>query len=124
MAAKKSAPGIKGELRKIFGPPPAKRAKRLPKGIVCSCCGGPLRSLQGYWLKRNEYAVECRGLCCVYCHHCDDKHPKSWDCGDPAPELNREPRYVMRLRNYAEQDVLEDLTGTENDDLDLLFRGP
>ena len=59
--------------------PPAKRAKRLPPGMTCRHCGGPVRSLQGYWLGPNEYAVECRAGCWA-CIDCGGFHLKVETC--------------------------------------------
>jgi len=56
-------------------PPPARRAKRLPLGISCDGCGGPMRSLPGYWLKRNEYFVACKAGCWG-CAECFGTHRK------------------------------------------------
>lgn len=73
----------------VWGTPPAKRAKRLPPGLTCECCGGPLRSLKGFWLDRGQYAVECKAGCWA-CYECGDFHHKDEIC--PAvPNADKPP---------------------------------
>ncbi len=71
---------IAAELREIFGLPPAKRAKRLPNNLVCSCCGGPLRSKPGEWLRRGEYAVACLNGCYFCEGGCNVLHRRDYAC--------------------------------------------
>lgn len=58
---------------------PGRRAKRLPKGMVCESCGGPMRSLPGYWLGRGVYAAECKAGCWA-CAACGEMHAKDYVC--------------------------------------------
>jgi hypothetical protein len=67
-----------------IGTPPAKRAKRLPAGMVCDHCGGRMKSLAGYWLARGEYVAECEAGCWT-CADCADTHGKGEICLSTEP---------------------------------------